>query len=66
MRTISFKQRKSELWSNPTEHPKTCHSGQEPLLSVISLEALGIELDLQNQQLVILPISPTQTYLTIF
>lgn len=39
--------------------------GQEPLLGVIPLEALGIELDLQNQQLRLLPISPTQTYLTI-
>lgn len=39
--------------------------GQNPLLGVIPLEALGIELDLQNQQLVLLPISPTQTYLTI-
>jgi hypothetical protein len=32
---------------------------------VIPLEALGIELDLQKQVLKILPISPTQTYLTI-
>jgi clan AA aspartic protease len=39
--------------------------GKAPLLGVIPLEALGIELDLQQQQLVILPISPTQTYLTI-
>ncbi len=39
--------------------------GQDPLLGVIPLEALGIELDLQNQQLVLLPISSTQTYLTI-
>jgi clan AA aspartic protease len=39
--------------------------GQEPLLGVIPLESLGIELDLQNQQLVLLPISPSQTYLTI-
>ncbi|KAM3101753.1 retroviral-like aspartic protease family protein [Phormidesmis sp. 146-12] len=39
--------------------------GQAPLLGVIPLEALGIELDLQNQQLKLLPISPTQTYLTI-
>jgi len=39
--------------------------GQNPLLGVIPLEALGIELDLQNQQLVLLPISPSQTYLTI-
>ena len=36
-----------------------------PLLGVIPLEALGIELDLKNQCLVPLPISPTQTYLTI-
>lgn len=39
--------------------------GQRPLLGVIPLEALGIELDLQNQILKVLPISPTQTYLTI-
>jgi clan AA aspartic protease len=39
--------------------------GKAPLLGVIPLEALGIELDLQNQRLVLLPISPTQTYLTI-
>lgn len=39
--------------------------GQSPLLGVIPLEALGIELDLQNQALKVLPISPTQTYLTI-
>jgi clan AA aspartic protease len=39
--------------------------GRSPLLGVIPLEALGIELDLQNQSLKVLPISPTQTYLTI-
>jgi clan AA aspartic protease len=39
--------------------------GQRPLLGVIPLEALGIELDLQKQVLKVLPISPTQTYLTI-
>jgi clan AA aspartic protease len=39
--------------------------GRSSLLGVIPLEALGIELDLQNQVLKILPISPTQTYLTI-
>jgi clan AA aspartic protease len=39
--------------------------GRSPLLGVIPLEALGIELDLQEQMLKILPISPTQTYLTI-
>jgi clan AA aspartic protease len=39
--------------------------GRSPLLGVIPLEALGIELDLQNQVLKTLPISPTQTYLTI-
>lgn len=38
---------------------------RSPLLGVIPLEALGIELDFQNQSLKILPISPTQTYLTI-
>jgi predicted aspartyl protease len=39
--------------------------GSDPLLGVIPLETLGIELDLQNQQLKVLPISPSQTYLTI-
>jgi len=39
--------------------------GGSPLLGVIPLEALGIELDLQKKELKLLPISPTQTYLTI-
>lgn len=39
--------------------------GRDALLGVIPLEALGIELDLQNQTLKILPISPNDTYLTI-
>ena len=39
--------------------------GGEPLLGVIPLEALGIELDLKNQTLKLLPISSTETYLTI-
>jgi clan AA aspartic protease len=39
--------------------------GGAPLLGVIPLEALGIELDLKNQRLNLLPISPTETYLTI-
>ncbi|MGK7946212.1 MAG: retroviral-like aspartic protease family protein [Microcystaceae cyanobacterium] len=39
--------------------------GSSALLGVIPLEALGIELDLKNQQLVTLPISPLETYLTI-
>lgn len=39
--------------------------GRDALLGVIPLEALGIELDLQNQRLKLLPISPTDTYLTI-
>ena len=39
--------------------------GRNVLLGVIPLEALGIELDLQNQKLKVLPISPTDTYLTI-
>lgn len=39
--------------------------GRNALLGVIPLEALGIELDLQNQSLKLLPISPTDTYLTI-
>lgn len=37
----------------------------DPLLGVIPLEALGIELDLRNQQLQVLPTESTQTYLTI-
>lgn len=39
--------------------------GREPLLGVIPLEALGLEIDLKNQTLKPLPISPTETYLTI-
>lgn len=39
--------------------------GRDALLGVIPLEALGIELELQNQTLKILPISPNDTYLTI-
>lgn len=39
--------------------------GRNALLGVIPLEALGVELDLQNQRLRLLPISPTDTYLTI-
>lgn len=39
--------------------------GVDPLLGVIPLEALGLEIDLKNQVLKALPISPTETYLTI-
>ncbi|OCR01985.1 aspartyl protease [Oscillatoriales cyanobacterium USR001] len=39
--------------------------GGDALLGVIPLEALGLEVDLQNQVLKALPISPTETYLTI-
>jgi predicted aspartyl protease len=39
--------------------------GSDALLGVIPLEALGLELDLQNQSLKVLPISPTKTYITI-
>ncbi|MEZ2303177.1 MAG: retroviral-like aspartic protease family protein [Microcoleus sp.] len=39
--------------------------GKDALLGVIPLEALGLEVDLQNQILKPLPISPTETYLTI-
>jgi clan AA aspartic protease len=39
--------------------------GGDPLLGVIPLEALGLEVDLKNQTLKPLPISPTETYLTI-
>lgn len=39
--------------------------GRDALLGVIPLEALGLEPDLKNQKLRILPISPTESYLTI-
>ncbi len=39
--------------------------GRDALLGVIPLEALGIELDLQNQQLKVLPETSIDTYLTI-
>jgi clan AA aspartic protease len=39
--------------------------GADALLGVIPLEALGLEIDLKNQTLKVLPISPTDTYLTI-
>lgn len=39
--------------------------GQDALLGVIPLEALGLEPDLKAQKLRVLPISPTETYLTI-
>ena len=39
--------------------------GQNPLLGVIPLEALGLELDLQKQQLRVLPETSVDTYLTI-
>lgn len=39
--------------------------GKNALLGRIPLDALGLELDLRNQRLKVLPISPTETYLTI-
>jgi clan AA aspartic protease len=39
--------------------------GRDPLLGVIPLEALGIELDLKNQTLRVLPETSMDTYLTI-
>ncbi len=39
--------------------------GGDALLGVIPLESLGLEIDLQKQILKPLPISPTETYLTI-
>ncbi|MEB3231492.1 MAG: aspartyl protease family protein [Leptolyngbyaceae bacterium] len=39
--------------------------GRDALLGVIPLEALGIELDLKNQQLKVLPETSMDTYLTI-
>ncbi len=39
--------------------------GRNPLIGVIPLEALGLELDLQNQALKVLPSESVDTYLTI-
>ncbi len=39
--------------------------GTDPLLGVIPMEALGIEPDLQNQTLKVLPSQSQETYLTI-
>jgi hypothetical protein len=39
--------------------------GADALLGVIPLEALGLDIDVQNQTLKPLPISPTDIYLTI-
>ena len=39
--------------------------GRDALLGVIPLEALGIELDLKNQQMKVLPEESIDTYLTI-
>lgn len=39
--------------------------GSDALLGVIPMETLGLEPDLQNQRLRVLPISPEQTYLSI-
>lgn len=39
--------------------------GQNALLGVIPLEALGIEIDLKHQTLKVLPTESTNTYLTI-
>lgn len=39
--------------------------GRDALLGVIPLEALGLEPDLRNQTLKVLPTEPTETYLTI-
>jgi clan AA aspartic protease len=40
--------------------------GREPLLGVIPLEMLGLEPDLQNQKLRVLPTGMTDTYLMIY
>jgi len=40
--------------------------GREPLIGVVPLETLGIELDLKNRQLKLLPDDSMDTYLTIF
>jgi len=39
-------------------------AGTTPLLGVIPMEALGVEPDLQNQRLRLLPEGPTDTYVT--
>ena len=39
--------------------------GQSPLIGVIPLELLGLEPDLQNQTLKVLPSESANTYLTI-
>jgi clan AA aspartic protease len=39
--------------------------GKTPLLGVIPMEALGIEIDLKNQKLKVLPEGPTETYWTV-
>jgi clan AA aspartic protease len=39
--------------------------GKTPLLGVIPMEALGIEIDLKNQRLKVLPEGPTETYWTV-
>jgi predicted aspartyl protease len=39
--------------------------GKTPLLGKIPMEALGIEIDLKNQRLKVLPDGPTETYWTI-
>ncbi|MEG3898743.1 MULTISPECIES: aspartyl protease [unclassified Microcoleus] len=39
--------------------------GKTALLGKIPMEALGIEVDLRNQRLKVLPDGPTETYLTI-
>lgn len=39
--------------------------GTTPLLGVIPLEALGIELDLRQQRLRLLPLEPGDTYVTV-
>lgn len=39
--------------------------GNDALLGVIPLETLGIELDLKNQRLILLPMNSIETYLTI-
>ncbi len=39
-------------------------TGTTPLLGVIPMEALGVEPDLQNQRLRLLPEGPTDTYVT--
>jgi len=40
--------------------------GRPPLLGVVPLEMLGAELDLQKQELRLLPMTPGQSYFMLY